>query len=154
MPTLKAIVSGGQTGVDRAALDAARCSGLEARGWCPAGRRAEDGAISPEYLLIETPSRGYRQRTKWNVRDSDATLILYRGEMTGGTALTVKFAAELGRPVLAVELGQADAGAVRRWLGENHVTILNIAGPKETKNPAIYAEAREFLRLVLLAGQA
>ena len=82
------IVSGGQTGVDRAALDVALELGIPCGGWCPRGRRAEDGALSARYPLMETPSDDYVQRTTWNIRDSDGTLILTRGEPTGGTAQT------------------------------------------------------------------
>src|SRR3954454_8651242 len=84
------IVSGGQTGVDRAALDVALALGIPCGGWCPKGRKAEDGPIEDRYPLSETPSSDYRQRTLWNIRDSDATLILTWGEPTGGTLLTVK----------------------------------------------------------------
>ena len=94
------IVSGGQTGVDRAALDAAMALGLEVGGWCPKGRRAADGPIPDSYPLTETKCNKYRTRTRWNVRDSDATLILCEGEPTGGTALTVQFCEQLNKPFL------------------------------------------------------
>ena len=106
------IVSGGQTGVDRAALDWALSRGLAIAGWCPSGRKAEDGCLDPQYLLKETPSSGYTQRTRWNVRDSDGTLILVRGKLEGGTALTARIAEELGRPLLIIHL-EAEQGEER-----------------------------------------
>ena len=90
------IVSGGQSGVDRAALDVARELGYPTGGWCPKGRRAEDGPIDDGYPLIETPSDRYVQRTRWNVRDSDGTLILLRGAAEGGTRITIEFAHKKG----------------------------------------------------------
>ncbi len=91
------IVSGGQTGVDRAALDAALALGVPCGGWCPRGRRAEDGEIPARYPLRETPLPTYEQRTEWNVRDADGTLVLTRGPASGGTALTLALAERLGR---------------------------------------------------------
>ncbi|MBI5446177.1 MAG: putative molybdenum carrier protein [Deltaproteobacteria bacterium] len=140
------IVSGGQAGVDRAALDAGREAGLPTGGWCPKGRRAEDGPIPEGYPLRETPSTAYSQRTRWNVRDSDATLVLHRGRMGRGTRLTLRAAAETGRPCLAVDLSAADPEAVRRWLREHAVRALNVAGPRESEFGGIYAEALAFLR--------
>jgi hypothetical protein len=145
------VVSGGQTGVDRAALDAALALGLPCGGWCPRGRRAEDGTIAPRYPLRETPSTSYEERTEWNVRDADATLILARGPLRGGTALTRVVAARLGRPHLVVQLDGA-AGTlvpVREWLRENHVRVLNVAGPRESQSPGVGAAARRFLEELL-----
>jgi len=140
------VVSGGQTGVDRAALDAALGLGLKIGGWCPQGRRAEDGPIAPRYSLRETPDRDYPQRTEWNVRDSDATLILCRGEPTGGTARTRDLARRYDRPVLVVHLeAGADVGAALAWLREQPVGVLNVAGPRESGAPGIYAEALTWL---------
>src|SRR5512134_3746342 len=104
---IERVVSGGQTGVDRAALDAALALGLPCGGWCPRGRRAEDGAIPLHYPLRETPTARYPQRTEWNVRDSDGTLILTRGRPRGGTAYTISVARRLGRPLLVVDLAEA-----------------------------------------------
>ncbi|PSQ85488.1 MAG: molybdenum cofactor carrier, partial [Bacteroidetes bacterium QH_2_63_10] len=86
---MRKIISGGQTGVDRAALDAALAFNVPVGGWCPKGRRAEDGQIPDRYPLEETPSEAYEQRTAWNVRDSDGTLIITDGSLEGGTALTM-----------------------------------------------------------------
>ncbi|MFQ5587063.1 MAG: putative molybdenum carrier protein, partial [Thermodesulfobacteriota bacterium] len=97
---IEMIVSGGQTGVDRAALDVALELGIRCGGWCPKGRLAEDGVIDSRYHLDETGSKSYSQRTEWNVRDSDGTLILTVEEPTGGTALTIRAAEELGKPCI------------------------------------------------------
>lgn len=148
--TIQKVCSGGQTGVDRAALDAALEVGVSAGGWCPRGRRAEDGEIAVEYPFVETPSDDYRQRTEWNVRDTDATLILYRLSLTGGTALTRKFAESLGKPCLAVELGQDDAAAViDDWIAEHQIAVLNVAGPRESGCPGIRQEAYDLLAPLL-----
>src|SRR5204862_1053873 len=92
-PMIARVVSGGQTGVDRAALDVALGLGLPCGGWCPKGRRAEDGPLPERYPLRETPWSGYPQRTQWNVRDSDGTLVLLNGEPDRGTRLTIELAA-------------------------------------------------------------
>jgi hypothetical protein len=147
------VVSGGQTGVDRGALDAAVAAGLPVGGWCPRGRRAEDGEIPGTYPLRETPSAAWDQRTEWNVRDSDATLILHRGALSGGTLRTAEVAARLGRPCLQVDLGKGpDPGAVARWLQGQRVAVLNVAGPRENGASGIAAEARGFLLAVLRWG--
>ncbi len=141
------VVSGGQTGVDRAALDAALEVGLSAGGWCPAGRLSEDGSIPGIYPLRETPDPAYDQRTEWNVRDSDATLILYEGALSGGTEWTVELARRTGRPCLLVDLRTDPAvGRVRGWIEANRVSVLNVAGPRESGCPGIHARALRFLR--------
>jgi hypothetical protein len=147
------IVSGGQTGVDRAALDVALELGVPCGGWCPQGRRAEDGRIDDRYPLNETPWDGYPQRTEWNVRDSDGTLVLHRGRARGGTALTLRLARRYGRPALAVDLATAPAaGVVRQWIAREGIARLNVAGPRESEHPGIGAQAARFLRDVLAPG--
>ena len=143
------IFSGGQTGVDRAALDAARKLGLPVGGWCPAGRAAEDGPIDPRYPLRETPSTDPAQRTEWNVRDSDATLILSPEPLAGGTALTRECAERLGRPMLVVDPAAEDPEAARAWLAAVRPGRLNVAGPRESELPGAYASAEGFLRRAL-----
>lgn len=144
------VVSGGQTGVDRAALDAGLDLGLSVGGWCPLGRRAEDGPIPARYPLRETPTADYAERTEWNVRDSDATLILYRGALAGGSARTAEHAARYGRPLLALDLGRApDPIAAAGWVRQHGVRVLNCAGPRESGAPGIYAEALAWLRACL-----
>ena len=151
------IISGGQTGVDRAALDAALESGFACGGWCPKGRRAEDGPIAEHYPLRETRSPGYIRRTKDNVRDSEATLILINdpaGEITGGTGLTVEHAEKIGRALLIVNMADgaaADAHVVRiaNWVGDNRISVLNVAGPRESGSPGIYEAAFELMTALL-----
>jgi hypothetical protein len=139
------ILSGGQTGVDRAALDVALELGIECGGWCPAGRWAEDGAIDARYPLRETPSADPAERTEWNVRDSDGTLLL-TGAASPGTERTRDLARRLGRPLFtwpadAVE----DVGLFRRWLQVYGIQTLNVAGPRESESPGIYLQARRIL---------
>lgn len=140
------VVSGGQTGVDCAALDAARALGLPSGGWCPRGRKAEDGAIPTEYPLRETPGEDYAERTEWNVRDASATLVLTRGQPSPGTALTIDLAQRLERPLLVLDLrDDPDPGAVARFVRDREVQVLNVAGPRESQSPGIGALARAFL---------
>ncbi len=140
------VISGGQTGVDRAALDAAARAGLPTGGFCPRGRLAEDGRIPEHYPLQETPSAEYAQRTEWNVRDSDATLILARGAPCGGSAFTLEVARRLGRPTLVLDLTRLPVpDAVRAFCDAHAVRTLNVAGPRESGAPGIYDEARGFL---------
>lgn len=140
MPNM--VVSGGQTGVDRAALDWACNLRIPHGGWCPQGRRATDGLLSVKYQLRETESAGYRQRTKLNVQDSDATLILNVGELDGGTLQTLQFAECMGKPNLVVQIDQVAldelAGRITGWLIAGEFSTLNVAGPREEKRPGIY----------------
>lgn len=135
------IVSGGQIGVDRAALDFALERGFEIGGWCPKGRKAEDGTIHVRYLLEETPSEEYSVRTEWNVRDSDGTLILYQKEMSGGTALTSRMAKKHKKPCLEIDLLEKNPPDIWKWIEDNDIAILNIAGPR-----TLYDEALGFLK--------
>lgn len=142
------IISGGQTGVDRAALDLALELGVPCGGFCPRGRLAEDGPLDDRYPLTETPSADYAQRTEWNVIHSDATLILHRDRLRGGTALTARLARAHGRPVRVVELAQeTDPQGVAEWA--RGFRVLNVAGPRESQAPGIYEAARSFLKAVL-----
>jgi hypothetical protein len=148
------IVSGGQSGVDRAALEVGRRLGIPIGGWCPAGGRAEDLAEPPGLLavfpeLVPTVSDDPRVRTRWNVRDSDATLVLVRGDAASpGTRLTIAIAEELGRPHLVADV--RDVEAVRAWLGAlPDGVVLNVAGPRESQAPGIGAEAANLLGAVL-----
>lgn len=143
------IVSGGQTGVDRAALDAARHLAMPCAGWCPRGRRAEDGSIPAHYPLVETPSPDYKQRTRYNVRDSDGTLIITEGLLSGGTRLTACIASELGRPLLVVDAAKPDLDAVDAWLNTHDIETLNVAGPRESQQPGVYARAYAILVAIL-----
>lgn len=143
------IVSGGQTGADRAALDWAIANCIPHGGWCPVGRLAEDGPIDTLYNLMETPKADYLQRTEWNVRDSDATVIFSQNpNLTGGSLATMKLAAEYVKPCLHISALQTpieNAGQLRVFIQKNEVHILNIAGPRATGEP----EVGEFIQLVL-----
>jgi hypothetical protein len=130
------ILSSGQTGVDRAALDAALSLGIPCGGLCPKGRRAEDAPIPAHYPLQETTSADYRVRTEKNVLDSDGTLILTHGPVTGGTAYTVKMARKHKKPYFIADLAlPADIEPVMAWLMQNQIQTLNVAGSREGKNP-------------------
>lgn len=147
------IVSGGQTGVDRGALDAAIELGIPHGGWCPGGRLAEDGTIPPRYRLTETDSPEYHVRTEQNVLDSDATLILCRGPLRGGTKLTRELAERYAKPCLVVDLDQPpEPDAVRLWIVESRADTLNVAGPRESQSPGISARTAEYL--TALFGEA
>lgn len=152
MPPPILIHSGGQTGVDRAALDAAMAAGVPVGGWCPRSRRAEDGPIPDRYPLRETPTPEYAERTAWNVRDADATLILTRGMPTGGTATTIDVARDLGKPLRIVDLSESDeVKPAVAWLRARGVTVLNVAGPRESTAPGVYDDAKQFMARLLRA---
>lgn len=139
------LVSGGQSGADRAALDWAIANGVRHGGWCPKGRKSEDGPVPVEYHLQETPSANYLQRTEWNVRDSCATLVLTLAEqLDGGSKKTAEFADCLGKPWLHVRPG-VHPKYVARFLARHRVVVLNIAGKRESAAPGI----GEFTRALL-----
>ena len=147
---IEKVVSGGQTGVDRAALDTALDLEIYCGGWCPKGLRAEDGPLDALYSLQETPSSRYPQRTEWNVRDSDGTLVLYRKLLTGGSAYTTELAKQYDRPCLVLDLSaHPTQETVWKWINRHQIHILNVAGSRESGNPGIYQEACKLLRLVL-----
>ena len=150
---LKKIVSGGQTGVDRGALDAALEASFPCGGWCPKGRKAEDGAIPARYPLTEMPGPTYRARTRRNVMDSDATLVLFFGELSGGTLETLRIAEQIGKPVLTVDCAAkpvADAAVeVSAFIRLHGIAILNVAGPRESTRPGAGAYARDLISTVL-----
>jgi len=151
---IEKIISGGQTGVDRAALDVALELGIPCGGWCPGGRRAEDGRIPDHYPLQEASSAEYPLRTQLNVEDSDGTLILCWGSPAGGTALTIKLAKKLKKPYLLIDLSQEEAPPrVLDWTKDNHIQILNVAGPREGEAPGIHERASAFLRKILSSVQ-
>lgn len=143
------VISGGQTGVDRAALDAALAAGIPISGWCPRGRRAEDGVIDSRYPLHETESSRYDVRTRANVQESDATLILTSGSPTGGTSLTCAAARIERRPYLVIDSRTTSNDEaieqIETWLREVGVQVLNVAGPRESTSPGVYAWALDLL---------
>jgi hypothetical protein len=149
------IISGGQTGVDRAALDVALELGIPCGGWCPKGRKAEDGVIPDKYPLQETESGMYTERTGKNLRESDGTLILTEGKLSGGTALTARECVRAKKSQLIVRLDETNVRnldwtvwQVECWLWDNGIKTLNIAGPRESKCPGIHDRAAKFLREV------
>jgi Circularly permutated YpsA SLOG family len=144
------ILSGGQTGVDRAALDMALEMGIPHDGWCPRGRVAEDGRIPLRYRLRETESPQYWVRTERNVADSDGTLILFRERLQGGTQFTFRMTEKHRRPCLLVDLSEEfPIAETLIWLQEHGIVRLNVAGPRERTAPGIYAEAVIVLRQLL-----
>lgn len=152
------VVSGGQTGVDRAALDSALAAGLPVGGFVPKGRLAEDGAVPAQYPLEECDSADYAVRTELNVRHSDATVILTRGGLSGGSLLTSAFCRKHKKPVLVLDLDAADPQApllrFRAFLKDERPAVLNVAGPRESRAPGIYQAARKFLEMAFRAGPA
>lgn len=147
------VISGGQTGVDRAALDAAISAGLDYGGSVPKGRMAEDGPIDQIYrLLTEMPHGTYKDRTERNVEDADATLVFTKGKPTNGTAYTITYARKLQKTFLVVDLIDENLAAsvqkVEEWLRSIRPRVLNVAGPRESKSPGIYARSLEILSVV------
>jgi hypothetical protein len=143
---LPTIVSGGQTGADRAALHWAIEHEVPHGGWCPAGRRAEDGPLDLKYKLTETGREGYRACTVRKVRDSDATLIVNLGGLEGGSLETMRIAERRRKPVRVVQMDSSPSEEViadlRAWLADNAVQVLDVAGPRESKRPGVYTVTR------------
>lgn len=133
----KKIISGGQTGVDRGALDTCLKLNFPCGGWCPAGRKAEDGEIPRHYPLQEIRSTSYDERTRQNIRDSDATLIIYQDKLTGGTLLTHNYAKDTGKPLYLFKVSpffiEESLEQLIHFLEVNQVQILNIAGPRASQ---------------------
>lgn len=147
---LKKIISGGQTGVDRAALDAAIRMQIAHRGWLPKGRLTEEGPLPEIYQLGEMPTESYPERTEKNVIEADGTLIISRGTPTGGTDNTVRLALQHGKPMLHIDLqiygNPIDAAAlISSWISMNRIETLNVAGPRASKDPRVYSETLAIL---------
>lgn len=154
MSALRKVVSGAQPGVDRAALDAALDLGLAAGGWVPKGRKADDGPVSPRYAVHETPSRDDSQGAEWNVRDTDATLVLATGRLLGAAETAVERAHKFEKPLLVVDLLQPrNLGSILYWLEYQKVSVLNVCGPRESEVPGIRGIAMEFLKDLLMAAK-
>ncbi len=148
MSRLFPIVSGGQTGVDRAALDFALEKGIVCSGWCPKGRLAEDGVIDERYPLKETETIDFAQRTLRNVKMSDGSLIFVKNRIDNGTGQTLDFVEQFDKPLYIVHLNmnlEDQKKGVMAWLTDGNIKILNVAGPKESFCPGIYQITRHFL---------
>ncbi len=141
------IISGGQTGVDRAVLDFALENNIPCGGWCPKGRIAEDGIISDIYPLTETNSSEYISRTERNVLDSDGTLLLYLNNPDSGTLITETFCKTNNKPFLHIKLDkQQNIIVVSSWIANNKISTLNIAGPRESNESGVYSSTFKFLK--------
>jgi len=144
---LEKVISGGQTGVDIAALDAAMEKGLLVGGACPKGRRAENGTIPGRYPLWEMPTEDYLPRTERNVLDSDGTLILTYGKPTGGTASTINLACQFAKPHLILDLlASPSPKDALDWINITGIRTLNVAGPRASHHGDVYPSAHRFLR--------
>jgi len=152
--SIRRVVSGAQTGVDRTALDVALQLGVPCGGWVPRGRIDELGRIPDRYPnLRETASADWDERTEANVRDADGTLILSRGALTGGSAYTERVAVRLGRPCLHLDLAERSrdeaVAEARAWIEQEGVEVLNVAGPRASKDPTLHEVALQVLCEVL-----
>jgi len=147
---IRKIISGGQTGVDQAALDVAIELGIPHSGWIPKGRLTEDGRLPDKYQLQEMPTDKYPPRTERNVVDSDGTLIISHGKLTGGSKLTQKMALKHERPFLYVNLNEIDISGASRliydWLQKEEIKILNVAGSRASRDPKIYRDTMSLLK--------
>ena len=151
---LRKIISGGQTGVDRAALDVAMRLGVPHGGWIPKGRLTEEGPLPVHYQLEEMPTDEYVARTEKNVLESDGTLLISRGSPTGGTDYTRQMALKHGKQLLHIDLtlGQraSDAASlIASWIEMNRIETLNIAGPRASNDPSVYMDAVNILTHLL-----
>ena len=153
---IKRIVSGGQTGVDRAALDVAIKLGITHGGWIPRGRLTESGELPQKYHLKETSSAQYSVRTEKNVVDAHGTLIISHGPLTGGTEYTREMAIKHSRPWLHIDLDRTAAfhaaTAINKWILQKKIEILNVAGPRASEDPAIYQDTLNILESVYYLG--
>jgi hypothetical protein len=154
---IRKIISGGQTGADRAALDFAIKHDIPHGGWVPKGRKAEDGTLPEKYHLQQMPTDQYPKRTEKNILDSDGTLIVSHGLLTGGSALTGELAKLHRKPWIHIDLGTTPypdaARMVQEWVRMNGLKVLNIAGPRASKDPMIYQATMDLLEKVFFMNQ-
>jgi hypothetical protein len=151
------IISGGQTGADRAGLDIAVKYGFPHGGWCPKGRKAEDGAISWDYALEESPSSNYLQRTEWNARDTDGTVIFtLASAVTGGSKRTIDFVRKHTKPWLHLhpKIDGDPATLLHEFVERHRIQTLNVAGSRGSKEPELYAWVCEVLKATFFATDA
>ncbi|HTX88159.1 MAG TPA: putative molybdenum carrier protein [Bacteroidales bacterium] len=148
------LISGGQTGVDRATLDFALEHGIPCGGYCPKGRKAEDGRIDKKYPLIETNTENYSERTIQNVQQSDGIIVFFDNHIDPGTQFAIDTSRKLCKTCLLVNLATpSNREMIAEWLRKNNITKLNIAGPRESFNPGIYQKVRKVLGHVFLESQ-
>lgn len=149
---LKKIISGGQTGVDQAALDVAISLDIPHGGWIPKGRKIDTGILPDKYKLKETGSSSYPESTKQNIIDSDGTLIISHGKLAGGSLLTLELAEQFNKKWLHIDLqinrGFSAAQSVKSWIVQNGIKVLNIAGPRASENSDIYEDTVKVLKAV------
>ena len=149
---VKKIISGGQTGVDQAALDVAIKLGISHGGWIPKGRLTENGMLDDKYHLKEMETANYNKRTEQNVIDSDGTLIISHGKLTGGSEYTRDMVLHHGRPWLHMDLNKTESfqavKQIKSWLAENKIEVLNVAGPRASKDATIYQATVDILETV------
>lgn len=150
---IQKIISGGQTGADRAAIDFAIKHNLPYGGWVPKGRKTEDGTLSEIYHLQEMATGQYSKRTEKNILDSDGTLIVSHGLLTGGSALTRELAKQHRKPWIHIDLKTTPypdaARMIREWVGRNDIKVMNVAGARGSKDPKIYEAVAELLEATL-----
>ncbi|MBW2369258.1 MAG: putative molybdenum carrier protein [Deltaproteobacteria bacterium] len=150
---IQKIISGGQTGADQGALDAAIEFGIPYGGWIPKGRLTEDGTLQEMLKLKEMPTKSYNARTEQNVIDSDGTVIIHRDRLTGGSLYTGKMTKKHGKPCLNINLKDTStfsaALEIARWARDNRIELLNVAGPRASKDPTIYATVKKIMTWVI-----
>ncbi len=150
---LQKIISGGQTGADQGALDAAISLGVDHGGWLPKGRKTENGPLSLNYNLKEMNSANYAARTRQNVLDSDGTLIISHGVLTGGSALTRTLALQHLRPCMHADMSRwsvtAAAHQIANWITHHHIRVLNVAGPRSSSDARIHTVTTDILKAVI-----
>ena len=150
---IEKIISGGQTGADQGALDAAINLGIPHGGWIPKGRLTENGPLSEKYNLIEMPTASYPERTKKNIRESDGTLILSRGRLTGGSEYTEKWALKYDKPFIHIDLSIVTpfyaAVQINNWIVDYDIKVMNVAGPRASKDSKIYQSTLDIIESVL-----
>ena len=153
---IKKIISGGQTGADRAALDVAIKFNIPHGGWIPKGRLAEDGPLPEKYHLKEMSTSSYPKRTERNVMDSDGTLIISRGLPTGGTAYTIEMARKHRKPYILINLNETselDAPSIiSTWATKQGIEVLNVAGPRASEVSGIYGKVRSIIERTYYIG--
>lgn len=151
--SIKKVISGGQTGADQAALDAAIEMGISHGGWVPLGRLTEKGRLSSRYKMQEINAIDYDQRTELNVMDSDGTLLFSYGELKGGSALTKKYARKHLKPCLHVDIKEISeykaVEIIKSWLDVRNIETLNVAGPRASESPEMYNTVLNVMKSVL-----